>query len=126
MKTLVISLLIFILIIGSSLGYQLYTKHIIHQYIATSRKMDSLVEENQLKEAEACLKELKKDWEKRQTVLTILVEHDAIDSILELFTSIESFFRHPEVPGFYQANDMLQFELQQMIEKNRLTLGTIL
>ncbi len=126
MKTLLVSLLIFLLIIGAAVGYQLYTEHIASKYIAMSRQIGLQVEQEELDRAKATFSDLKKEWEKHEPMLAIFTEHNVIDGILELFIQIETFFRHPTSSDFYQFNDRLQFQLQQLIERNQLTAEMIL
>ncbi len=126
MKTLLVSLLIFLLIIGAAVAYQYYTEHMVSRYIDMARQISLQVEQENLQEARNTYADLKEEWDQHEILLAIFIEHNVIDGILELFTQMETFFRHPDAPGFYQINDRLQFQLQHLVEKNRLTAETIL
>ena len=126
MKMIVTTLSILLLIIGFALGYQIYLEDTMKEYIAAVEEMDRSIDSEDYEAAKGAYAALKTDWLKSEKILTISIEHNEIDSIMELFAEIDSYFVKNIYHDYYQTSYKLKLYFRHLIEKNRLNLETIL
>ena len=126
MKMIVTTLCILLLIIGFAIGYQAYLEDTMKRYIAVVEEMDRSMDLGDYEAAKDKYARLKKDWLKSEKILTISIEHNEIDSIMEQFAEIDSYFIKNIYEDYYQTSYKLKLYFRHLIEKNRLNLETIL
>jgi|GEM_PF-6795296 hypothetical protein len=126
MKMIVTTLCILLLIIGFAIGYQAYLEDTMKKYIAVVEEMDRSMDLGDYEAAKDEYAGLKKDWLKSEKILTISIEHNEIDSIMEQFAEIDSYFIKNIYEDYYQTSYKLKLYFRHLIEKNRLNLETIL
>ena len=126
MKMIVTTLCILLLIIGFAIGYQAYLEDTMKKYIAVVEEMDRSMDLGDFEAAKDEYARLKKDWLKSEKILTISIEHNEIDSIMEQFAEIDSYFIKNIYEDYYQTSYKLKLYFRHLIEKNRLNLETIL
>lgn len=126
MKIIVATLCILLLVIGLAIGYQAYLENTMTKYIAEVEEMDFSIDAENYETAKEIYAHLKKDWLKSEKILTISIEHNETDSIMEQFAEIDSYFIKNTYEDYYQTSYKLKLYFRHLIEKNRLNLETIL
>ena len=126
MKIIVATLCILLLVIGLAIGYQTYLENTMTKYIAEVEEMDFSMDAENYEAAKEIYAQLKKDWLKSEKILTISIEHNETDSIMEQFAQIDSYFIKNTYEDYYQTSYKLKLYFRHLVEKNRLNLETIL
>ena len=126
MKIIAATLAILLLIIGLAVGYQAYLSSTMERYIALVEEIDTFIKQGDYDKAKQRYAALKKDWLDREKILTVSIEHNEVDSILEQFAEIDSYFIGDAYEDYFQTSFKLKLYFRHLIEKNRLNLDTIL
>ena len=121
---LAITIILFV-ILGSVLNLR-YLKSLIHELDAQTNEAVSEAEEENWTTSEALASDVMMQWMKMDKYTHVFIRHGEIDAVTDAFCSLLGAIKSRDTSDIFMAQLTLHSRLNELVEMERVTPGSIL